>query len=442
VNTTNNSTHCGACNNTCTGGRTCVDSVCQCPAGQTFCGSVCVNVQTDPMNCGQCGRACQTPTGTTTNTCAGGMCNPACGTLRDSCDMEPWDGCEENLASNNAHCGACGRACQTAASAHVTTNTCNASGVCVAACATGWDSCDSEPWDGCETDITSVTNCGLCGRDCADAACGTTGSTSCCVATSGGLSCQSAITTANDIEGSVAGPRLDNALGTTPPLGPLPQHALQAGTNRLILVVVASETGGDPIASRPDAVTYGGTAMTPGPEQSGGSRFWAPDLYAYYLAESGLAGKSGNQTIVVNGSLGSPNPGSPVAIIAHAMQLNGVRQSNPLTPSAGGVLFDATVDMIQHSVSVATTGSRVYSIVAGLWTNALTSAVTPTGLPVANLLNTAVLAGGGTEMRASAVYVGAGAATSLAPGSYTVAWTATSSDVLTHLAFVINPAQQ
>jgi hypothetical protein len=445
VNTTNNASHCGACGTVCTGGRTCVNSVCQCPSGQTFCGGVCVNTQTDGMNCGQCGRACTTPAGTTTNTCTNGMCVPVCGTLRDNCDMEPWDGCETNLASNNANCGMCGRACETPSG--TATNTCNASGNCVPTCATGSDNCDSQPWNGCETSITTDTNCGQCGRDCADASCGTTGSTSCCVATGSARACQSTITRQNDIEGSVAGPRLDNMLGTTPPLGPLPQHALQPGSNRLVFVVVASETGGDPVASKPDSVTYGGTAMTAGPEQNGGSRYWAPDLYAYYINEAGIGSKTGPQTIVVNGSASSPNPGSPWLMIAHVVQVNGVRQSNPLTPSAGSVYFDTPsedtfADVVQNAVSVTTTGSRVYSIVAGLWSAAPTSAVTPTGQSVSTLLNTGDLSGGGTLMRASAIYVGSETATSLAPASYSVSWTATNSDVLTHLAFVINPAQQ
>jgi hypothetical protein len=224
-----------------------------------------------------------------------------------------------------------------------------------------------------------------------------------------------------------------------PPVGVLPQHALQAGTNRIVLVAVASERqGGDVAAARPDSVTYGGTAMTPGPEQPGGTRWWVPDIFTYYINEAGLSGKSGNQTIVVDGSLATPNPGTPELIIANVVQFSGVRQSNPISASAGGALFDDTdPDTIQHSVSVTTAGSRIYSLVAGLWTSALSPAVTPSGT-INQLLNTGDL----SNLRASAVYISGNSAALLGTGSYTVSWTANNSDALTHLAIVIHPAQQ
>jgi hypothetical protein len=446
VNTTNNNTHCGACGNTCTGGRTCVNSVCQCPSGQTFCGGVCVDAQTDEMNCGQCGRMCTTPTGTTSNTCMAGVCVPVCGALRDSCDMEPWDGCEENLASNNANCGACGRACQTGASAHVTANTCNAGGTCVATCATGWDSCDMEPWDGCETDITSVTNCGQCGRDCAGDACGTTGSTSCCVATGGALNCQSTITTVNSVQGSVVGARLDASTGTAP-LGAIPNHNLQAGTNRIVVLAVASETGGGGNqASRPDTVTYGGTNMLAGPVQfDTSSEFWAPDIYLYYLTDaSGLSG-TGNRAIVIDGNPNTPYAGQPGLMIAYLVQFNGVKQTSPFGTDARGFTLN---DSIAGVNNVALTGSRILSFAAGLWPGTLNAAVTVSSgtAPSANSLlpSTADLSGGGTIMRAAAVSLGAGSSTSLPPitgTGYTVTWS-TGSQSLAQVSAVLLPASQ
>lgn len=451
VDTTTSNSNCGACGTTCTGGRSCVNSVCQCPAGQSFCGGVCVNMQTDPMNCGTCGRTCQTPAGTTTNTCTGGACVPACGTLRASCDMEPWDGCEENLASNNANCGACGRVCQFGASAHVNPatqagNSCSASGACVPTCATGWDNCDSEPWDGCETDLTSVTNCGLCGRDCADTSCGTTGATSCCVATSGGLNCQATITIVNSVAGSVAGPRLDAATGTAP-LNAIPNHSLQDGTNRIVVLAVASETGGGGNqASHPDVVTYGGTNMLPGPTQFDGSgEFWAPDIYLYYLTDaSGLTG-TGNRAIVVNGTANTPYAGQPGLMIAFLVQFNGVKQTNPFGTDARSFTLNDTIAGVNN---VAVSGARIFSFATGLWPATLNAAVTVSSgaVPSTNTLlpSTADLSGATTLMRASAVLVGSGSPTSLPPitgTGYTVTWSSASQS-LAQVSVVLLPASQ
>lgn len=92
--------NCGGCGTVCATGATCTAGTCQCPAGQTACGTGaaarCVNLQTDAANCGTCGRAC--PAGAT---CASGGC--VCG------------------ASTPLACGAsccagtacCGTACQT-----------------------------------------------------------------------------------------------------------------------------------------------------------------------------------------------------------------------------------------------------------------------------------------------------------------------------------------
>ncbi len=60
--------HCGACDNACSTGQSCSDGVCVCPAGSKACPprggapdagvDVCVNLSTDPLNCGACGVVC------------------------------------------------------------------------------------------------------------------------------------------------------------------------------------------------------------------------------------------------------------------------------------------------------------------------------------------------------------------------------------------------
>jgi hypothetical protein len=305
--------------------------------------------------------------------------------------------------------------------------------------------CDGEPWGGCEADVTLPTRCGACtNSDCAGSACGSTGDTSCCIASGSGTStqyrCQAQITIANDVDASSPTATLSF------------MHALQPGTNRMILLAVAAEVGGgSTTASRPDVVTYGGTAManlaTPF-EQSGGTGFWSPDLFIYYLTESGIGSKTGNQTVVVDGAPSSPNLGSPSLIIANLVQFGGVKQSNPLGSRTGGVIpTDGDADHISQTLAVTTSGSRIYSLTAGMFCGG--SALDPylTGGSAPNIRlnmvppNMAPL--WPVDMRAAGAYAGSGGANSLAGGpsvTYEVGWDYAFCGEITHQAVVVSPA--
>jgi hypothetical protein len=50
--------NCGDCGNVCPEGFVCVDGVCVCPDGLTDCSGECVDLQTDSNNCGDCGIVC------------------------------------------------------------------------------------------------------------------------------------------------------------------------------------------------------------------------------------------------------------------------------------------------------------------------------------------------------------------------------------------------
>src|SRR5262249_10521751 len=73
------------------------------------------------------------------------------------------DGCEANLASSATNCGACGHACST----NNDTPACR-SGACAVSCNAGFGNCDGNVATGCEANLnTSVANCGACGNSCA-----------------------------------------------------------------------------------------------------------------------------------------------------------------------------------------------------------------------------------------------------------------------------------
>jgi outer membrane protein assembly factor BamB len=120
--------------------------------------------ETDPMNCGACGRSCDAPH--STNACSAGTCTlVACDPSFGDCDALAATGCEADFQTSAAHCGGCGRACPGASAPH-TTASC-AAGTCGFACAAGYADCDGTMTNGCETDITTTAACGACDRACA-----------------------------------------------------------------------------------------------------------------------------------------------------------------------------------------------------------------------------------------------------------------------------------
>jgi hypothetical protein len=69
VDLTSDPHNCGFCAEVCGMGLVCTNSQCACASGTTDCAGECVDTQTSAENCGTCGVAC--PAGTT---CTGGHC--------------------------------------------------------------------------------------------------------------------------------------------------------------------------------------------------------------------------------------------------------------------------------------------------------------------------------------------------------------------------------
>lgn len=172
VNTTNNVNHCGGCGVACStnhGVPTCAGGACgiTCDAGFADCdrsaSNGCeVDTRASVAHCGMCGRACSLPNATAV--CAAGACAVAsCATGFADCDGRTDNGCEVDLRTSVANCGACSRACT------VTNGTAGcAAGACVVAnCSTGYGDCDRNAANGCEASLaTDAANCGACGRAC------------------------------------------------------------------------------------------------------------------------------------------------------------------------------------------------------------------------------------------------------------------------------------
>jgi hypothetical protein len=142
-----------------------------CPSGQSCCNNKCVTTNTVTA-CTGCGLACDT-THSTGPSCDGKTCAyTGCGAGFGDCKKAApdVDGCETPLTTPT-DCGSCGRACSTT---NVNgTPTC-AAGACNSACAAGWGNCSlpvagpdgGVADDGCESNLTTCAGTPCCGTLC------------------------------------------------------------------------------------------------------------------------------------------------------------------------------------------------------------------------------------------------------------------------------------
>lgn len=94
--------NCGSCGHHCSSTEECVDSACECTAGNKICGNSCVDLQTDQGNCGKCGQYCG---------------NGSCIDSKCECPAETTDCGVDNVlacvptATDEQNCGGCGQRC-------------------------------------------------------------------------------------------------------------------------------------------------------------------------------------------------------------------------------------------------------------------------------------------------------------------------------------------
>src|SRR5207248_2751921 len=115
-----------------------------------------INLTGDTAHCGACGTICSSQNGAAS--CLGGACAIACKPGFANCDGDLANGCETNLMSDTANCGACGTLCSGRNGAPACSG-----GACAIACAAGFADCDRDPANGCEIHVAvDPLNCGAC----------------------------------------------------------------------------------------------------------------------------------------------------------------------------------------------------------------------------------------------------------------------------------------
>jgi hypothetical protein len=100
----------GSCQPLCDGGP------CVCAGSELACDGTCVDVNTDPDNCGHCGTVC--PGGPhAPPTCIGGGCAFRCEEGFGDCDEDHATGCEVDVTGDPTNCGRCDLICPASAAA-------------------------------------------------------------------------------------------------------------------------------------------------------------------------------------------------------------------------------------------------------------------------------------------------------------------------------------
>ena len=165
--------HCGGCNIPCTranGVGVCTNGICVlggCDDGFFSCDFIGMNgcetdLSSDINNCGYCGERCDT-FGVASNRCTGGACViDSCQVGFEDCNSDPYDGCETQTDSDILNCGGCGLSCGDA----TTSGASCAGGSCIFSCRPEFLDCDGLASNGCEEPVVSDLNCGACGNSC------------------------------------------------------------------------------------------------------------------------------------------------------------------------------------------------------------------------------------------------------------------------------------
>lgn len=158
--------NCGECGNACTTGQSCMGGRCRqtpsyCQPGEVFCSNVCVDLANDEDNCGTCGHSCGVDQTTGEQMiCRNGQCTisgTGCvGAAKGFCLTSLGANVCVDFSTDNDNCGDCGISC-------------GSNGQCIngqCECKSNYRDCDPTDSTFCETQLGTVAACGGCGQQC------------------------------------------------------------------------------------------------------------------------------------------------------------------------------------------------------------------------------------------------------------------------------------
>ncbi len=157
--------NCGDCKKSCAKGEACIAGKCgvNCGGKLEVCNGKCVDLQDDPAHCGKCETACKPPAGADP-VCVAGQCASHCQDGFEDCDGDPKTGCEANLKTDPEHCASCDNACPAMDHASAA---CKDGKCVIGTCDQDFDDCDADASNGCEANLQkNPKNCGMCKKAC------------------------------------------------------------------------------------------------------------------------------------------------------------------------------------------------------------------------------------------------------------------------------------
>lgn len=139
-----------------------------CPEGTKECEGTCVSTSDDLYGCGRTSCSPCALHKSVSRCSAEGECVIAsCVGSWEDCDRQPENGCEVELDTSAAHCGACGDACERPENGMAA---CAEAQCYVRTCQEPYYDCNFDFRDGCEVNLaTDADNCGECELACGDA---------------------------------------------------------------------------------------------------------------------------------------------------------------------------------------------------------------------------------------------------------------------------------
>jgi hypothetical protein len=286
------------------------------------------------------------------STCtSGGTCALDCDTNYQNCTSTLTDGCESNVSSGIASCGACGIYCGGDSSqTNVSAAACSA-GTCNVTCAAGFCPDLSNPERPCTGTTGTLQNCASCGNTC-------TGTNPFCD-TSGTAACRQRfpVQIVQTVRADTASVNGQARTYTIP-------NVAGPGSGRMLLAVVAS-------TSNVLSIAMGTTPLLPAGRTDASNEGHTGVVAAYYLPDASL-GAAGSKSIVVTNEWGTS--------FTTVYELKYADQSAIGLAKAGTATDCTTAVMnVQTAATVTSLGSAIF---AGMFAQGGSAA---TGNPIGGL---------------------------------------------------------